>query len=134
MPTRGSGWAPRLVQTRRRRWWCSASLAGRGVTLDEDDLRGALRRAELLLATGGDPRRPLELYGRAVTALAIDLDDPGARAQLGAGLSELGRELGPLHDLTAPLRLLTQDADLAWQCYAMALLAEELADEEPRSE
>ena len=104
-------------------------LAGRGVTLDADDLRGALRRAELLLAAGGDPRRPLELYGRAVTALALDLDNPHARAQLAAGSRELGRELGPLDDLADPLLLLTEDADLAWQCYAMALLAEELADE-----
>jgi hypothetical protein len=104
-------------------------LAGRRVTIDGDDLRGALRRSELLLAAGGDPRRPLELYGRAVTALASDLDGPGARAQLAAGLAELGHGLSSPHDLTESLDLLAQDADLAWQCYAMALLAEELAAE-----
>ena len=31
---------------------------------------------------------------------------------------------------TNALRLLGRDSDLAWQCYAMSLLAEHLADEE----
>ena len=34
------------------------------------EANGALRRAELLLAAGGDPRRGLELVGRAVTSVA----------------------------------------------------------------
>ena len=61
-------------------------LAGRDVELEETELHAAIRRAELLLAAGGDPRRPLELYGRAVTALAADLDDPVSREQLAVGL------------------------------------------------
>ena len=61
-------------------------LAGRDVALDAHELGAALRRSELLLAAGGDPRRPLELHGRAVTALAEDLDEPERRAQLAAGL------------------------------------------------
>ena len=43
-------------------------LVSDAVPIDAEELNGALRRAELLLATGGDPRRPLELDGRAVGA------------------------------------------------------------------
>ena len=52
-----------------------AWLAGREIEHDEDELRGAIRRAELLLAAGGDPRRELELDGRAVETVAGDLGD-----------------------------------------------------------
>ena len=34
-----------------------AWLAGQQVELDQEELRATLRRAELLLAAGGDPRR-----------------------------------------------------------------------------
>ena len=66
-------------------------IAGRAVELDEDELRGARRRAIQLLATGGDPRRGsgLELEGRAVGALAEDLDDSARREALAAGLEQL---------------------------------------------
>ena len=53
-----------------------AWLAGRDVELDQDEVKAATRRAELLLATGGDPRRELDLDGRAVASMADDLDDP----------------------------------------------------------
>ena len=102
-------------------------LAGRDLTVDENELNGALRRSELLLAAGGDPRRRLEPFGRAVTALAQELDDPTLRSQLAAGLVALTAEVGGLRGATEALRLLLEDTDLAWQCYAMALLAEELA-------
>lgn len=105
-------------------------IAGREVALDERDLQAALRRSELLLATGGDPRRPLELYGRAVTALALDLDSPPARAALVAGLGALAPEVEGLRGASEALRLLEGDHDLAWQCFAMALLAEALAGED----
>ena len=111
-------------------WVLLCFLAGRSVTVDEAELHAALRRAELLLAAGGDPRRPLELYGRAVTALADDLDDPALRAELAAGLEALQPEIDGLRGATEALRLLGRDGDLAWQCYAMSLLAEHLADEE----
>ena len=110
-------------------WALLSFIAGRSVTLDEDEVNAALRRSELLLAAGGDPRRPLELYGRAVTALAADLDDPTARAQLAEGLDALTPEVEGLRGAAEALRLLGRDGDLAWQCYAMALLAEELAGE-----
>ena len=111
-------------------WALLCFLAGRSVTVDEAELHAALRRSELLLATGGDPRRPLELYGRAVTALADDLDEPTLRAELAAGLEALQSEVDGLRGATEALRLLGRDGDLAWQCYAMSLLAEHLAGEE----
>jgi hypothetical protein len=111
-------------------WVLLCFLAGRSVAIDDAELHAALRRSELLLATGGDPRRPLELYGRAVTALAEDLDDAALRAELAAGLEALQPEIDGLRGATEALRLLGRDGDLAWQCYAMSLLAEHLADEE----
>jgi hypothetical protein len=101
-----------------------AWLAGRELEHDEDELRATLRRAELLLAAGGDPRRELELDDRAVSAVADDLDDPVARDQLEDALARLtaaGEELAAVSDGLARLRA---QPDLAWQCYACALLAE----------
>jgi hypothetical protein len=77
-------------------WTLLCFLAGADVQLDEAEVNGALRRAELLLATGGDPRRRLELYGRAVTAVAEDLDAPAARAALGEGLERLAAQAAGL--------------------------------------
>jgi hypothetical protein len=111
-------------------WALLCFVAGKQVAIDGDEVNAALRRAQLLLAAGGDPRRKLELYGRAVTALAEDLDGPAARAQLQAGLEELVPEADGLRGAGESLRLLRGDVDLAWQCYAMALLAEELAGED----
>jgi hypothetical protein len=96
-----------------------AWLAGRGVDIDPDELHGAVRRAMLLLAAGGDPHREPELDGRAVTALAAELDRPERRAELGAGLRRL----------QAGASSLLADPELAWRALACALLAEELAGE-----
>ena len=41
-----------------------ATVAGRDVHLDADEARGAVRRALLLLSTGGDPGRGLDLHDR----------------------------------------------------------------------
>jgi len=111
-------------------WVILCFLAGRDVGLDEGELAAALRRSQLLLAAGGDPRRRLELYGRAVTALAADLDEPELRARLGAGLDALVPEVDGLRGATEALRLLRRDGDLAWQCFAMALLADALTDDD----
>jgi hypothetical protein len=113
----------------QEQWIMLCFLAGQRVELDEDELNAALRRAELLLATGGDPRRRLELFGRAVDSLAADLDGAAARVALEAGLRDLEREASGLRGAGEALRLLLRDGDLAWQCYACALLAEELAAE-----
>ncbi len=104
-----------------------AYLAGGGVELDEDELRAAVRRSELLLATGGDPRRELELDDRAVTALADDLATAERRAALEVGLERLHGETEGLPAVEAALTRLRQEPELAWRCYACALLAEALA-------
>ena len=92
-----------------------AWLAGRSLGLDEDELRGPIRRAMLLLASGGDPTREhgLALDGRAVTALAEELLTEERRERLVAELRELGADVDP---------------ELAWNAFACSLLAEELAD------
>jgi hypothetical protein len=105
-----------------------AWLAGQEVELDQDELRGTLRRAELLLAAGGDPRRELELDGRAVTAVAEDLDRPAARDQLEDALARLTAGSEGLAAVSDGLARLRAQPDLAWQCYACALLAEAIAD------
>jgi hypothetical protein len=109
-------------------WAALAFLAGQRIELDAERRNAAVRRAELLLAAGGDPHRPLELYGRAVDAVATDLDEPEARARLAEGLEALEQETAGLRGAGEALRLLRGDADLAWQCYAAALLADELSD------
>lgn len=99
------------------------------VLLDEDELHGALRRAVLLLATGGDPHRSLDLHGRAVTALADDLDAPAQRADLLAALEEVAELVAGLPHLTARLAALRSDPDRAWLTLALALLAGELDED-----
>jgi hypothetical protein len=106
-----------------------AWLAGAGVSLGEDELRGALRRAMLLLAAGGDPHRELELDGRAVTALAADLDRPGRREELAHGLAVARAEAEGLSAVRGALDRLLEDPDLAWHAYAAGLIGEELAED-----
>jgi hypothetical protein len=93
-----------------------AWLAGQSVGIDDAELRPAIRRAMLLLAAGGDPRRELDRDERAVTALAAELDTPGRRATLVAGLEALRDEAAAV----------AADPELAWRAFACALLAEEL--------
>ena len=101
-----------------------AWLAGQGIELDDEEVRATVRRAELLLAAGGDPRRELELDGRAVASVAADLDDPDAREQLEDSLNALATEAEGLASVASALAQLRAQPDLAWQCYAGALLAE----------
>lgn len=110
-------------------WTILCFFAGREVQLDDDELHGAIRRAELLLAAGGDPRRRLDPFGRAATALADDLDTPPRRARLRAGLDALVPEVEGLRGAREALALLRSDPDLAWKAYATSLLAEALAEE-----
>ncbi len=110
-------------------WTMLCFFAGQGVAVDEGELNAAVRRAELLLAAGGDPHRPLDPFGRAATALADDLDTPERRAALRTGLEGLGEEVAGLRGAREALGLLLSDLDLAWQSYATSLLAEALADE-----
>jgi hypothetical protein len=102
-----------------------AWAAGLEIELDPD-AAAAVRRALLLLAAGGDPNREIDLDGRAVTALAADLDEPGRHAQLAAGLSELRAQAAALPNVAGALELLLADAALAWRAYAAGVLVEAL--------
>jgi hypothetical protein len=104
-------------------------LAGQNVELEEDELRGARRRAIQLLATGGSPRREPEPDGRAVTALAADLDTPERRQALTGGLASLQATVESLPEVAARLERLATNQDLAWRWFACTLLAEELVDD-----
>jgi len=104
-----------------------AWLAGQSIEHNEDEQRAALRRAELLLATGGDPRRELDLDDRAVTSVAADLDEEAAREQLEDSLGWLAKEAEGLPGVTRALAELRAQPELAWQCYAAALLADAIA-------
>jgi hypothetical protein len=103
-----------------------ALVAGSDLELPEDELNAAVRRALLLLAAGGDPRRELELHGRAVTALAADLDAPDRRNHVGERLADLRRPAAGLPLVEGALARLVADRDLAWQAFAAAVLAHEL--------
>jgi len=104
-------------------------LAGQGVPLDDDELRGARRRSVELLAAGGDPRRELDPDGRAVSALAEDLDQPGRKAALAQGIASVRPLVAGLPELTRRLDALAADDALAWRWFACTLLADELVEE-----
>ena len=106
-----------------------AFLAAQAVSLDPDELHAARRRALLLLASGGDPRRELEAGGRAVRALADDLDEPELRAQVLRSLAALREQAQGLGRVAAAIDALGADPNAAWRWVACALLAEELAGE-----
>jgi hypothetical protein len=102
-----------------------AYLAGESVQVDADELNGARRRALLLAAAGGDPRRELGVDDRAVKALAADLYDEERRAQIGAGVDRLVLRVRDLPRLREAALFLAADVELAWRLYALGLLAEE---------
>jgi len=103
-----------------------ALLAAPDSLVEPDELNPAVRRAMLLLAAGGDPHRELELEGRAVSALAAELDRPERRAEVSRGLEALRAEAAGLANVSRALAELLLDAGLAWRAYACALLADEL--------
>ena len=103
-----------------------ALLAAPDPVVEPDELNPAVRRAMLLLAAGGDPHRELELDGRAVTALAAELDRPERRAEVSRGLEGLRAAAADLPRVSPALAELLLDASLAWRAYSCALLADEL--------
>jgi hypothetical protein len=107
-----------------------AFVAAEHVSLPEDELRAALRRALLVLAAGGDPHRELELEGPGVTGFANDLDSSARRAELDSALRRLRAASEGLPRAAFLLGALLEDAELAWHSLAVALLAEELGEEE----
>jgi hypothetical protein len=105
-----------------------AYLAGRGVELPDGELNEARRRALLLLAAGGDPRRELEIDDRAVKALALDLFSEERRDRLAQGIDGLALQARRLPRVRAAALFLAADLDLSWRLYALALVAEELGE------
>lgn len=97
------------------------------VAVDEGELNAARRRAMFVLAAGGDPHRDLALDSVAAERLAAELDTPERRTRLGKALDAL-----PADDLPAvlgALEALRTDPELAWRSFALALLADEIAEE-----
>ena len=95
-----------------------AYLAGQAVDLSEDERNGAVRRALLVFAAGGDPHREPGLDDPAVLELARDLDTPERRAA----------HLAALRVLDGGERI-AADPELAWRAYACALLAEAIGED-----
>jgi hypothetical protein len=107
-----------------------ALVARESVSVPDEELESALRRTLLVLAAGGDPHRELEIDGRAVSSLADDLDSPSRRAELQDALRTLKERAEGLPRATYLLEALLEEPELAWRSLAVALLAEELAEED----
>jgi hypothetical protein len=90
-------------------------------------VRGAQRRAVQLLAAGGAPQRELDLDGRAVNAIADDLDAPERREALAEGLRRLRETANGLPLVAGRIESLEADPSLAWRWFAVTVLAEELS-------
>ena len=99
------------------------------VAVDEAERKAALRRAMLVLAAGGDPHHELGHDDVAVERLAAELDSPERRAGLEEALMGLAGEAEGLAVVSQALSALRAEPELAWRTYALALLADELADE-----
>ena len=93
----------------------------------DDELNASRRRAMFILAAGGDPHRDLDLNTVAAERLAGELDSPERREALHDALGTL--EVEDLPAVQDGLSALQADAELAWRCLGLALLADELADE-----
>lgn len=107
-----------------------AWLAGQDLEHDPEELRATLRRAALLLATGGDPRREPALDDRAVTSVAADLDAGATRERFEDALSALATEAEGMASVASALAQLRAQPDLAWRCYAGALLTAAIGGED----
>ncbi len=101
-----------------------AYLAGQRLELPAGELNEARRRALLLLAAGGDPRRELAVDDRAVKALALDLHSADRRLALAAGIDEIVLLARALPHVREAALFLAAHLELGWRLYALALLAE----------
>lgn len=105
-----------------------ALVAAEQVGFDAVTLDAAVRRALLVLASGGDLRRELSLEDRAVTSLAADLEDPARRGELEAALQGLRAHSDELPAAASAVEALLHDPDRAWKALAAAVLADELTE------
>ncbi len=105
-----------------------ALLAVERVGFDADQLSAAVRRALLVLASGGDLRRELSLDDQVVAGLAADVDDAGRRSELTVALQELRGWTDDLPGATSTIDALLGDPDRAWRALATAVLADELTE------
>ena len=103
-------------------WLCLPDLS-----IPEDELNGARRRAMFVLAAGGDPHRELDLNSVAAERLAAELDTPERRKSLHTALSGLPADGLPA--VSQAVSALADEPDAAWRCLGLALLADELTDE-----
>jgi hypothetical protein len=97
------------------------------VPIEEDELRAARRRATLVLAAGGDPHRELDLDSVAVDRLASELDSPERRTALAHAFATL--DSAGLPTVCAGLETLSSEPELAWRVFALAVIADELAED-----
>ncbi len=97
------------------------------VAIPEEELNAARRRAMFVLAAGGDPHRDLDLGSVAAERLADELETPGRRAALAQALDALPAEGLPA--VVGAVEALRAEPELAWRSFALALLADEIADE-----
>jgi hypothetical protein len=104
-----------------------AWLSIEGVPIDEAELKAARRRAVLVLAAGGDPHREIGPATPAVERLADELDTPDRRDMLQAALA--GPDTTDLPTVAKALQILQDDPELAWRLFALALVADELAED-----
>ena len=98
------------------------------VAIPVSDLNAARRRAMFVLAAGGDPHRDLALESVAAERLATELETAERRAELEAALARLPAD--GLPGVLAALEALGAEPELAWRSFALALLADEIADED----
>jgi predicted negative regulator of RcsB-dependent stress response len=101
-------------------------LVRASVTIDDDELHAARRRAMFVLAAGGDPHRDLGLDSVAAERLADELDAPARRQELDAALAAL--DTSGLPRVSAAVQTLRGDPETAWRTLALALLADEIAE------
>ena len=107
-----------------------ALVAGQQIPVPDDELRGGVRRALLVLVAGGDPNRGLDLEGRAVATMAEDLDSPFRRQALAAGIADLRDQAGERTAVVEVLDVLRDDDELAWRAYSAARMVETISEDQ----
>ena len=103
-----------------------AAAAGEEIAIPPAEVHGAVRRALLLLAAGGDPQRGLDLNGRPVTALADELRTADRQIALERALSRLKPLANGLPHVSEALHGLMHAPEIAWRAFASSLLADAL--------